>query len=138
MPACTLPMLNGKMYMLNSPSLISAAFKARTLSFDPFLLKTIHYMIPISTKAIGIFKSEEFYHPWVKIIYSKMTGNDLYRMNVVVLNDVYDQINRLPLNMEVEDTWIWFRSFLTTSTITSLLGKDNPWRKDRSLVAKFW
>ncbi|KAM0817233.1 hypothetical protein AB5N19_03038 [Seiridium cardinale] len=138
MPACTLPMINGKMYIINDPALISATFRARSLSFDPYLLKTIESMIPISAKTAELFKSDDFFHPWTKIVYSKMTGTDLSRMNVVVLTDIFDQINLLPLNMEVEDTYIWFRNTLTISTIVSLLGKANPWKKDRSLIAKFW
>jgi hypothetical protein len=138
MPACTLPMLNGKMYIINEPSLISEAFRARSLSFDPYLLKTIKYMIPISEKGMNVFKSDDFFHLWTKIVYSKMTGTDLYKMNVAVLNDVYSQLNSLPLNMEVQDTYIWLRNVLTISTITSLLGKENPWRKNRSLINKFW
>lgn len=137
-PAYTLPMLNGKMYILNEPSLISAAFKARTLSFDPYLLNTIQYLIPISDSAMEIFRRDDFFHPWTKIVYSKMTGTDLFKMNIVVLTDVFDKINHLPRNMEVEDTFIWSRSMLTLSTVTSLLGKDNPWSKDRGLVGKFW
>jgi hypothetical protein len=41
MPICTLPMLIGKMYFVNSPGLVSAVFKARTLNFDPYLKKTL-------------------------------------------------------------------------------------------------
>lgn len=137
-PAYTLPMLNGKMYIINDPSLISAAFRARTLSFDPLLLTTIKYMIPISEEASNVFKSDEFFHPWSKVIYSKMNGTELLKMNVVVLSDIFDKINHLPQNMEVENTFVWFRSLLTLSTITSLLGRDNPWNKDRSLVVTFW
>lgn len=131
-------MLNGKMYVVNDPSLVSSAFRARTLSFDPYLIKTIKFMIPISEKAMDQFKKDEFFHPWTKVVYSKMTGTDLFKMNVVVLDDIFDRFNHLPLNMEVEDTFIWFRNMLTVCTITALLGRDNPWRADRSLVSKFW
>ncbi|KAI0174438.1 cytochrome P450 [Pestalotiopsis sp. NC0098] len=138
MPACTLPMLSGKMYIINEPSLVSAVFRARTLSFDPYLFKTIKYMVPISAKAMGVLSSEDFWPRWVKVVYSSMTGTDLFKMNVVVLRDIFRQINGLPMNMEVEDTTIWLRGTLTTSTVTALLGKDNPFTKDRSLIGKFW
>ncbi|KAI1871195.1 uncharacterized protein JN550_004640 [Neoarthrinium moseri] len=138
MPACTLPMLNGKMYIINSPELVSAAFKARTLSFDPYLIKTLKHMIPISNKAMDMFAKDDFFHPWVNIVYSKMTGTDLLKMNVNALTDIYNNINNLPQNMEIEDTFIWWRHLLTVATITTLLGRDNPWKKDRSMVAKFW
>ncbi|ETS77997.1 hypothetical protein PFICI_10059 [Pestalotiopsis fici W106-1] len=138
MPACTLPMLGGKMYIINEPSLISAAFRARSLSFDPHLIKTIKYTTPISAKAMDILNSDGFWPRWVKLFYSSMTGTDLFKMNIVVLGDIFRQINYLPLNMEVEDTSIWLRGMLTTSTITALLGKDNPLCKDRSLIAKLW
>lgn len=104
MPACTLPMLSGKMYIINEPSLVSAVFRARTLSFDPYLFKTIKYMVPISAKAMGVLSSEDFWPRWVKVVYSSMTGTDLFKMNVVVLRDIFRQINGLPMNMEVEDT----------------------------------
>lgn len=131
-------MLNGKMYLINDPGLISAVFRARTLSFDPYLMKTIQYMIPITNQAMDVFRKEEFQHRWLKVIYSKMTGTDLYNMNVVVLNDVFDQINMLPLNMEAEDTYIWFRSLLTISTTVALIGKQHSWKMHRKLGARFW
>ncbi|KAH8204422.1 hypothetical protein TruAng_001338 [Truncatella angustata] len=138
LPAATLPMLNGKMYVLNDPGLISAAFRARTLSFDPFLLKTIHHMIPISGGAMDVFRADEFQHRFQKVVYSKMTGADLLRMNAVVLGDVFGQINRLPANMEVEDTFLWFRSLLTMSTIVALVGKEHSWKMHRNAGARFW
>lgn len=106
MPACTLqvPLLGGKMYVINEPSLISAAFRARSLSFDPHLLKMIQYTTPMSAKGMAIVSSEDFWPRWVKLFYSSMTGTDLFKMNVVALGDIFRQINYLPLNMEVEDT----------------------------------
>ncbi|KAI0129669.1 cytochrome P450 [Xylariales sp. AK1849] len=138
MPACTLPMLNGKMYIINSPELISATFKARTLSFDPYLHKTIGSMVPLSKQAKTMFAEEHFYHHWIKVIYGKMTGTDLLKMNTVVLTDIFRQVNALPRAVEVEDTYVWLRNVLTTSTISALLGTKNPWREDRSLENKYW
>lgn len=58
MPICTLPTLQGKIYLINSPDLISAAFKARTLGFDPNLLKTIKY----SKFLFYLFSNYRLYH----------------------------------------------------------------------------
>lgn len=41
LPICTLPMLNGKLYVINSPNLISSAMRSKDLSFDPFVLEFI-------------------------------------------------------------------------------------------------
>ncbi|RYP11199.1 hypothetical protein DL765_007852 [Monosporascus sp. GIB2] len=138
MPACTLPMASGKMYVLNSPELVTAAFKARTLSFGPHVRSMTKYIIPISQSASDEYCTPEFYQPWSQIFYSVMTGPELVKMNATVLTDLFSQINNFPQNMEVEDTWIWHRNMFTNSTISALLGKENPWRKDHSLIAKFW
>lgn len=39
LPICTLPVLAGKLYVINAPGLISAAMRSKDLSFDPFAIE---------------------------------------------------------------------------------------------------
>ena len=58
LPICTLPVLNGKLYVINSPSLISAAMRSKDLSFVPF-------SVEFSAGAVLFFSSFFLLHPLV-------------------------------------------------------------------------
>jgi cytochrome P450 len=97
-------------------------------------------VIPISKPALKLYVEDDFFQKWIKFNYSALTGTDLQQTNATALGEIFHTLNHLPQSMEVEDTWIWFRSVLTMSTISALLGRGprNPWRRNRSLVGKFW
>jgi hypothetical protein len=138
MPICTLPILNGKMYMITSPELISASLKARTMSFEPILFSQLQKLCPVSDSAMKTFMSHEFSARWNKIIWSKMAGLDLLRLNVEVLNSIFKQLDELPHDTAIPDAYIWFRDLLSTATISALLGSKNPFLADPTLIEDYW
>jgi len=58
LPICTLPMLNGKMYLINSPGLIAAGMRNRDLSFDPFSLEFAEGLLGIERKYVDMWSAE--------------------------------------------------------------------------------
>lgn len=49
-PIITLPMLNGKMYVITSPSLIQSAYRNKNLSFEPFMVDFVQRVMGLSSE----------------------------------------------------------------------------------------
>jgi len=65
-PIATLPMVNGKMYMINSPALVQSAYRAKNLSSDPFMIEFAQATLGVSDEAMKSVKRPEFIPAFVK------------------------------------------------------------------------
>lgn len=48
LPIATLPMINGKLYIITQPALIQSAYRNKNLSFDPFMIDFAQRMLDLS------------------------------------------------------------------------------------------
>ena len=48
LPIATLPMINGKLYIITQPTLIQSAYRNKNLSFDPFMIDFAQRMLDLS------------------------------------------------------------------------------------------
>jgi hypothetical protein len=132
MPICTLPMLNGQVYVINEPALIAAAMRNRNLSFDPFSLEFAEASMGMTKRHIEIFaapgKMDEVNH----IIHSSLTGENVLRMNVKALGDIADVLNAINpgKGLRVPDVFDWLRELMSMATMTALFGKNNPFTRE--------
>ncbi|KAI1808931.1 cytochrome P450 [Daldinia bambusicola] len=133
----TLPLLHRKVYVINSPTLVQAAFANRRLSFMPFVVDFVRRMDELSPSARGIYAD---IHPQVmQSISTHMTGKQLKRMNSVQLKEFLPYLPEDGVVLEVENLWFWLRDILTVGTTSMLFGaRDNPWKKHPSLVKAYW
>ncbi|KAL0935953.1 prostacyclin synthase [Colletotrichum truncatum] len=135
----TLPMLNGKMYVIADPELTQSFLRNRHLSFDPHLRDTILGLACIRPETLVIWDNPDFYIPWVKIIYDHMGGKSLLQLNTSVLRHMAASLNGLDAaGLQVEDLYKWNRDILTLASTDSLYGEKNPFRRNKELIEAYW
>ena len=139
MPICTLPIFNGKLYVINSPELAQSAIRSRSLSFEPHVTEFIEKMTNIGESAMNTYRDPAFFSQWIKTVYSTLTGDHLLIVNAAALNVVADSLNGVPAQgTTVQDLFIWTRDLLTMAGTTSLMGSKNPWKADANLCEAYW
>ena len=139
MPICTLPILGGKIYVVNSPEFAHAVIRNRSLNFEPLITDFIRRLADISDKAMEIYEDPAFSAPWMKVVYSSMTGESLRSLNATALKVVTGTLNELPSEgIVVPDLYVWARDLVTMASTTSLMGSKSPWRSDPRLINAYW
>lgn len=142
-----LPWSKGALYVVYKPTLVQAALKARSLSFEPYVSTFIARMTSCSARTMEIFDGPEFHPAWLKIIYSTMTGTELLRVNrtalgveLGVLNDTVPTTDGKggPGTLDVPDLYAWVKNLMSTATTTALFGDGNPWTKEPGLIDAYW
>lgn len=128
MPICTLPMLNGKLYVINSPSLIQAALRNNDISFDPFIIEFSKTMFGQNEKQIEILSRPAVMKELLGLIHSSLLGEPLHRLNVVALEKLMGHINLIQPkgSVDITDAFIWIRDMMTEATAVALFGEKNP------------
>ncbi|KAL2061782.1 hypothetical protein VTL71DRAFT_7160 [Oculimacula yallundae] len=138
-PIATLPMINGKLYVITSPALVQSAYRNKNLSFDPFMKEFAQKMLQLSEEVMVPLKNDPGFIPdMVKVIHGSMLGEHLYKMNADALNDVAITINKLTDTFNPDSLYLWIRETLTMATCNTLLGSHNPMKDDKSLVDALW
>lgn len=134
MPICALPMLNGKVYIINSPDLIQSALKNNDISFDPFLVEFSKAMWGLSQNAGDLISDKEYLKTGLSIIQSTLMGEPLHRLNLSALTRLMTYLNPIRPGEELDapDVFIWLRDILTDATATALFGAKNPLTVDKA------
>ncbi len=119
-------MLNGKMYLINSPALISSAMRNKDLSFEVHAKKWAKGAVGLTQKQLDIIMPayEELSHS----IHTSLTGDTLYQMNAAALKDVAATLNGIDpeRGLHVPDTFLWLRDLMSMATMKALFGEKNP------------
>jgi len=125
-PICTLPMVGGKIYQINSPALISSAMRNKDLSFAAHAKKWAVGAIGLTERQFQLIMSQ--YDELNHTIHSSLTGKDLYQMNTMALRDVADTLNaiRPESELHVPDVFLWLRDLMSLATMKALFGEKNP------------
>ncbi|KAF4332089.1 7-alpha-hydroxycholest-4-en-3-one 12-alpha-hydroxylase [Fusarium beomiforme] len=134
MPICTLPMLNGKLYIINSPDLIQSALKNNDISFDPFIIESAKGLWGLSQNSVDHIADEDNKKAGLTIIHSTLMGEPLHRINLSALTRLMTYINpsKTKEALEAPDVFVWLRDILTDATTTALLGEKNPLTADKA------
>jgi hypothetical protein len=128
MAICTLPMLNGYMYVINKPALIAAAMRNRNLSFDPFTLEFAAVTMGMTKRHVEIFSGlggmDEVNH----IFHASLSGDSLSGMNARALADIAGVLNAIPPGhgLDIPHSFNWLRDLSSMATMKALFGKNNP------------
>ena len=145
MPVYTLAILNKKIYVFSSPSLLQIIFRSKNLSFEPFMLEFSQRLLGVSDKVMEPTKPKpehakkpSFVQQVIKEIYSSLSGECLMAMNLSTLNGVASVLNAVNDTVSVNGLYIWLRSILTLATTDSLFGKHNPMRLQPHLISLYW
>ena len=137
-------MINGKLYVINDPTMAQAAFRHKNLSFDPFTLAFAQRMVLVSDETMipirypGDEKTPSFLNEYVKALHGAMVEKYLNSMNTEALQRVSDTLNAFGETFETDSLYYWLRTMMTLATSDALFGTHNPLRKDESLVDAIW
>lgn len=149
LPIATLPMLNGKVYVIWSPVLAQAALRNPDMTFDVFALEFAQRVFGASDDAVARLRGERndggvaagdhmrrILHP----LKAALAGQHLFRMNVKALNYVAERLNAIDPagGLEVENLYDWLRQLMTMATAEALYGAQNPARKEPGILDAEW
>ncbi|KAE9372552.1 cytochrome P450 [Stipitochalara longipes BDJ] len=145
MPVYTLPILNKKIYVVASPSLLQSVFRCKELSFEPFMLEFSQRLLGVSDKVMEPTrrkpenaKAPSFVQQVIKEIYTSLSGGSLVHMNLNTLNSFASVLNSIHDTTLVEGLYVWLRSTLTLATTNSMFGAYNPMRLQPHLIDFYW
>ncbi|KEY67068.1 hypothetical protein S7711_04740 [Stachybotrys chartarum IBT 7711] len=130
LPIYTLPILNGKLYIINSPGLVQAAMRSNDISFDPFMVEFSTHMFGLSPKVVEIISRPEVMDDLVDIIHASLMNESLHQMNVKALAYVASVLNGIRPDepLRIQDTFLWLRDNMTYASTCAIFGSKNPYK----------
>lgn len=122
-------MLNGWLYFINSPSLISVAMRHRDLSFDPFVIEFSSAALGMTEQQVKTYSQQANLDAITDAIHKSLLGDNLLRMNISALADVARTLNdiRPGAGLDVPDVFYWIQTVLLMASTKALYGKHNPY-----------
>jgi hypothetical protein len=124
----TLPILNGKLYVINSPALVQAAMRTPEISFDPFLIEFTEGMLGLNKRQSGVVNNEDCMAALLHIIHTTLMGSPMHKVNVNSLGHLASVLNSTPRerSTQIANSFLWLRNHIVTATGVGLYGKHNP------------
>jgi hypothetical protein len=125
-------MLNGQIYFINSPHLIAAAMRNRSLTFDTFAIDATINLFGASKEAGEAFASGGHMNHVHHVIHNSLNGQSLHRLNVRVLEKIATGINDIPpsSSLDIPNVYLWLRNLVSHATMEGLYGKNNPMNQE--------
>ncbi|KAI5460810.1 cytochrome P450 [Mariannaea sp. PMI_226] len=131
LPICTLPMLSGKLYVINSPGLVSAAMKNKDLSFDPFSLEFSSGAMGLTKEHIRLYSKPGTIEKIYNVIHMSLTGENLGKMTIVGLDEISLILNAIPTDeSRIPNSLEWFRRPMFNTVMKCLYGEKNPFGEE--------
>jgi hypothetical protein len=154
LPIYTLAVPGSKIYVVNSPELITAVQKQKTLAFAPLEAKLAKLLFHPSAKGGEIMIANTnanngergLYSEGIKSIHAALLpGGGLDEMNRIAIQNIAASCDRLdprsdgkavapPVRIKLMQ---WLRHEITMATTNSVYGPMNPF-KDPKVEAGFW
>ncbi|KAL9564974.1 hypothetical protein ACKAV7_010888 [Fusarium commune] len=126
MVIATLPMLNGKIYAIWSPSLVQSALRNKNLTFDVFGIEFAENVFGLNKETMSIIRGTGSIE---ESLVSKM-------MALEYIGSCINSIGREGLN--VPNVYRWLRELMTHATAEAIYGVGNLFKKDLALVDVLW
>ena len=118
-------MLHGKIYVINSPDLISSALRNSDISFDPFLIEFSEGLFGLNKRSIEVIAQKSVIDELIDTIHTSLMGEPLYKMNVVALTELMKTVNRIE-TIDIPETYPWIWDLMGNATMLALFGSKNP------------
>ncbi|KAK3302292.1 monooxygenase-like protein [Chaetomium strumarium] len=153
LPICTLPVLDGKLYLINSVPLISAGLRSQNLSFDPFIELFSKNALGVSQREMDRFREDPGYLPSVtKAFHPSLSGEPLRGVAGKALGQIAAELNRIGRGgggggdgeaHEIPNVADWLRDVMSQAIMMALYGSNNPvtpdvlddvWEFDKSIT----
>ncbi|KAF4845417.1 7-alpha-hydroxycholest-4-en-3-one 12-alpha-hydroxylase [Colletotrichum siamense] len=130
MPICTLPMLHGKMYLINSPALIAAAMRTSDISFFPIEMEataSILDMPPHHLEKLG----PEVIHHFGKTMATALMKQPLHAINSASLGYCSEVMNAIGADPKKLPAWDWIQEVMAMAASRALYGRHNMWDMEK-------
>lgn len=137
-PICTLPVLNKKIYVINTSPAIQAGMRNKLLTLANHkaeIAKSLGQSPEVIHRLMEGTADEEIY----KVTISSLTGENLVNLNKMALSYISDYLNAVEPGspVEIDNLFSWSRDLIGIATTWGLYGKNNPYR-ERELVHCIW
>lgn len=131
-------MLHGKIYIINSPAIVSNAMKNSDLSFDPFIIELTARPLGFTSTHLDIWKDEKKAQRLLDATHNGLKGPSLSKLNVNALNILVEPLSDIKPGhvLEVPDLWIWLRDTMGRGITGGLFGEKNPITPE--IFAQLW
>ena len=146
LPIYTLNMLNGKVYVVTSPELVSAVNRnSRALAFNPFIAqlgKRITGHDEATSRIVQHNLNGEDGPGYVTEVHDAIVaalapGNGLENMVEPMLHEATTYLEALDKDNEV-DLFAWTRKMVTMCSTQAIYGPENPFSKNSHYNDLFW
>jgi hypothetical protein len=136
-------MLWGRIYTIWDPHLAQASLRARSLSFEPFVLdfaEKAFGLDPVAYKKV--MEDPKLVPEFTEAIHASMQPKHVHAMNVKALSYISRTLDTIAPGedggIEALNMFDWIKDLITTATTEALLGGHNPFSKDPTLYNDLW
>jgi hypothetical protein len=127
-PICTLPVLNGKIYIIYSAGLISAAMRNKDLSFDPFVVEFAESIGGLTKRQAKLVTAPGVVDRVTTVMHAALTSASLSKMVASGLLEVKAVLNSVDARatLDIPDISAWTRDVMAKGAMRGLYGRHNP------------
>lgn len=146
LPIYTLPVLNGKIYVVTSPQLVNAVNRnSKVLSFNPFIAqlgKRITGHDEATSQTVQHNLTGENGTGYVIEVHDGTVtalapGKNLETMTETMLREAWIYLDKLKDDHEI-DLFTWTQHMVTLCSTRAIYGPENPFNRDPKLLGSFW
>lgn len=136
-------MLWGRIYAVWDPSLVQVTLRARNASSEPFIREFAEKSFGLSAETTAK-NVESLPGAFIDATHGSMQPKHVNEMNVIALNYISRTLDGLcrhgddAFTLTVPNLYLWFRDIITLATTRALLGRENPYEKDTTLIQTAW
>ncbi|KAK4973987.1 hypothetical protein LTR66_011142 [Elasticomyces elasticus] len=141
-------MLNGRTYVVSSPELALAVQRNhKSLAFNPIMIEATRRMVAFDadamTKIMRNLNNEEgkwgLMYDTHDMMYATLApGPELNELNLAVLDQFADTINKFDASGREVKLWAWLRHHFSLASTNALYGPQNPFAIHPELEEVFW
>ncbi|KAJ4128057.1 hypothetical protein NW768_008341 [Fusarium equiseti] len=155
-PIATLPMLNGKLYLVFDPNLLQSLLRNKTASAEPFSIDYAKKTFDLTQEEFQKIKAPGVYNEFTDAIHASFQTASLHQMNVRFLGcisakldsisngtmrahaDTHGKENIIGGGIQVENLYYWCRDVMSLATTKALYGDTDPFASKPSLIEDMW
>ncbi|KAL0940458.1 prostacyclin synthase [Colletotrichum truncatum] len=138
LPICTLPLLNKKIYLINTAPLVQSAMRNKTLEFGA-RIEEIGRAMGIDPIITGRLVRENAVDEISRITIAALSGDNLYKLNLTALQYISGRFNDVKADspVHIENFYHWTRDIIGNATTRALYGEQSPFN-EAGLVDCIW
>ncbi|KAM0211938.1 hypothetical protein ACHAQI_005092 [Fusarium lateritium] len=152
----TLPMLNGKLYVVFDPNLLQTLLRNKTASFEPFAIGYAEKTFDLTPETFAKVKVPGVYDEFTDAIHASFQTASLHQMNVEFLGCISAKLDPMSKGMmranatthgreavvdgvlQMENLYLWCRDVMSLATTKALYGDHDPFGANPSLIEDMW